>query len=1600
MLRGIRDRTKLYLVSLGIVASALLLTLLLKPLLGTTNVPLFYAAVAISAWYGGMEAGLVATLLSTLAIQYFFIPPLHNLGINDLTHVVRLIVFVLVTLIISSLNSELRAAKQRIEKSMLKLKASEEQYRLIVDTAYEGIWKYNSEARTEYVNQRLAEMLGYTSEEMLGRQVFDFMDRDRRVQAEQILQRRKQGIKEQYDFCFRCKDGSELWAIVTSSPIINQNGESIGGIAMLTDVTERKQAELALKESETRFRSIVESDMIGIAFWESDGSIKDPNAAFLKIIGYREADFIDKKIRWQDLTPAEYFHLDAIALTEIKTNRFCTPFEKEYIRKDGSRVPILIGGGSFKGYTDKGAFFVLDITKRKLAEKALRQTESRLNHLVESNLIGITFADFNGNVIEANDAWLNILGYTRSEVLSGKINVLEITPPEYRHLDQEAMAEMKLTKKYSPFEKEYIRKDGSRIPVLVGTAYIPGDERVAIGFLIDLSERKQIEKAIKQSENRFRTLVEQAPLSIQILAPDGRTIQVNRAWEELWGISIDKIPDYNMLEDQQLVEKGIMPYIKQAFAGEAVQIPPIKYDPNESLPNRTINQDPIRWVSAVAYPVKNEDGSIREIVLIHEDMTARKWAEDALKEREAELSLITNTVPVLISYIDAEQRYRFNNQKYQEWLGNSPTEIYGKHIQEVVGVAAYEKVLPYIKTVLSGQQVSFESEIYYPKLGKRYVSITYVPQFGDNKKVQGFVALISDLTERKQAEDAIRESEERFRIMADTAPVLIWMSGLDKLCYYFNKPWLDFTGRTLEEDLGNGWLEIVHPEDLQRCLDTYTNSFDARQEFQMEYRLKRFDGEYRWLLDKGIPRFLPDGTFIGYIGSCADISDVYNELRLRKLAEAELQATNKTLQALIKACPLAITVFDFNGIVKLWNPAAESIFGWSEQEAIGQFIPPVAEDKQQEFIANLDAIKQGQQFIGLEARRQTKSGVMIDVALWAALLQDSQGNLNCMSIIADITKRKQLEAERTKLLELEQAARIVAVNEAARSAAAQQRLAFLADASRVLSSSLDFKTILSSIADLVVPRIADFCFFDAVTPENKIERVVWRHADPTKKEWFDQVQYHVPPQEIRFHPVTSVLLTGKAQFIPEVSDAWFQKIAINSEHLDFLRSLNIRSLITVPILAHDRILGTLTFCVIDQSHRSYTQDDLLLAYDLAHRAALALDNANLYSEAQGANRMKDEFLATLSHELRTPLNAMVGWTQLLRTRTFDQKTSARALETIDRNTKSLAQLIEDVLDVSRIITGKLQLKTNPIELVPVIEAAIETLQAAANAKGITIECLLNPTGKVLGDPNRLQQVAWNLLSNAVKFTPQGGRVEVRLEQIHSHVHIKIIDTGKGIKSEFLPYVFERFRQADNSITRLYGGLGLGLAIVRHLVELHGGTVHAESEGEGKGATFVVILPAIAHHHHQVKPQRSKNEQTLDLSLPTDNVSFSLLCGLHILVVDDEPDARELLIAILGDYGAEVTAASSASEAFELLQKLQPNVLVSDIGMPEEDGYALIRKIRALHPEQGGKIPAIALTAYARTEDRTQAILAGFQLHIPKPVNPSELATMIANLFNN
>ncbi|WP_341525333.1 PAS domain S-box protein [Nostoc sp. UHCC 0302] len=1035
-MKGIRLLLAPYAVAFLAVSSALLLTQLLQPLLKPTIFLLFFAAVAISARYGGMEAGLLATALSSLVVSYFFLEPVFSLLVGNQDSIVRLGLFVLVSTIISWLSSELRTAKQNLEASMQKLQVSE-----------------------------------------------------------------------------------------------------------------------------ARFRRLAESNIIGIIVANLDGAIAETNNAFLNMVGYTREDFLSGRVRWREMTAPEYIEVSDRAIKELKTKGVCQPFEKEYIRKDGSRVPILLGSALLENNPEHIICFALDLSNKKQAEIALRKSEERYRAFVEQSSEGI---------------WR-----------------IELEEPIA--LDSSEEEQIQHFYKYA-----YLAECNNAMAQMYGFAHA---EEIIGARLADF-------------------LIPSDPQNIAYLRNFIRS-------------------DYRLsdAESHEIDKQGNFKYFLNNLVGIV------------------------------------ENGVLVRAWGTQRDITERKLSESLLHQREEQLRLITNAVPVQISYVDTQQRYRFNNKGYEDWFDLPASEISGKHIKEVVGESVYQLILPYIETVLSGEQVTYETQLPHKDGTNHYVNVTYVPQFGQHEKVEGFVALITDVTVNKLAEAALKQSEKRLRTLTEKVRVIPWEANATTGNFtYVGPQTADILGYSVSDWFADGfWAEHMHPEDRQWAIQYCAESSLSLNNYEFEYRMLADDGRVVWLYD----------------------------------------------------------------------------------------------------IVNV--------------------------------VRDEDGPQLLYGFMIDISDRKQAEQEREQLLKSEQAAR---------------------------------------------------------------------------------------------------------------------------------------------------------------------------------------------AEAEAANRMKDEFLATLSHELRTPLNAMLGWTQLLKTRRFDETTTARALETIDRNTRALAQLIEDVLDVSRIIRGTLCLNTHRVELVPIIEAAIDTVRSAAQAKEINIECQFDPTvGVVVGDANRLQQVVWNLLSNAVKFTTKGGRVNLQLERIESGIQIRVSDTGLGIAGEFLPHVFERFRQADSSRTRSHGGLGLGLAIVRHLVELHGGTVRAESSGIGHGATFVVNLPMKA-----IYVEANTAEQLSSIVSPqeTNNVLPSL-DGLRVLVVDDEADARHLLTMILEQHGAEVMAVASAQEAIIAVQKFQPDILVSDIGMPQQDGYALIRQLRALSPEQGGRIPAVALTAYARAEDRTQALLAGFQLHVPKPANPAELAAVVANL---
>jgi PAS domain S-box-containing protein len=553
---------------------------------------------------------------------------------------------------------------------------------------------------------------------------------------------------------------------------------------------------------------------------------------------------------------------------------------------------------------------------------------------------------------------------------------------------------------------------------------------------------------------------------------------------------------------------------------------------------------------------------------------------------------------------------------------------------------------------------------------------------------------------------------------------------------------------------------------------------------------------------------------------------------------------------------------------------------------------------------------------------------------------------------------------------------------------------FLAKAGNALSASLDYHETLRAVARLAVPSIADWCAVD-ILEGRELRRVAVAHVDPEKVEMARQLQERYPADPNRPGGIQEVIQTGKAAYMSRIPPAMLEAVARDDEHRRIIKELDLHSYMCVPLVTRDTAFGAITF-VSAESRREYAEADLQFARELAARASLAVENSRAYARANEVSRLKDEFLATLSHELRTPLNAVLGYSRMVRLGTLPPDRTKGALEVLERNATALKQIIEDVLDVSRIVAGRMRLNVETVNLTDILRESIATVTPAAEAKGVRIETVLDPrSGLVTGDPNRLQQIVWNLMSNAIKFTPRGGGVHLRLSRVDSHVEIGVSDTGIGISRDFLPFVFEPFRQADATFAREHGGLGLGLGIAKQLAELHGGTITASSEGRGRGATFVVTLPSAIGPAAETMTARDRLEAHHDEAAD----ELKSLAGIHVLAVDDEADSLHLLRTVLEGAGAAVTTATSAYAALDVLRGRTPDVMVADIGMPLMDGLELIRTVRQMH-EPVRSIPSAALTAYARTQDRMSSLASGFDMHLVKPIDPLELTAAISRLVSD
>jgi PAS domain S-box-containing protein len=841
---------------------------------------------------------------------------------------------------------------------------------------------------------------------------------------------------------------------------------------------------------------------------------------------------------------------------------------------------------------------------------------------------------------------------------------------------------------------------------------------------------------------------------------------------------------------------------------------------------------------------------------------------------------------------------------------------------------------------------------------------------------------------------ALRESEEKYHFLAETIPVQIWTALPDGRLDYVSEQTAHYFGLTPQRLLADGWQHVVHADDLPLAVERWTHALRTGETYEVEFRLKAGSGEYGWHLARAVPQRNASGAVVRWFGTNTNIEEQRTHQRQVEMLLAQLQEQNRllaleaeigtvlvgpgSLSDALQACAEAVVLHLDAAFARVWTlDAAGTIL---ELRASAGLYTHLDGPHGRVPVGHL---KIGR--IAAERRPHFTNQVVGDPQVGDQAWAVREGMIafaGCPILFGDKVVGVIAAFARHPLSEATTAALGSVANALAQSLQRRhveekvQRAHREAEAARADLHSL-FMQAPTPICILRGPEhtfaLANPAYMQLVGTRRAIVGLPVRQA---LKELAGQGFYEI---------LDGVYETGE-RFVGRDVPATFDRQG---------DGVGEEAFVTFVYEAFRNLEGgiagifVIAFDVTDTVRARENLQGMLQERD---RLLAITEEAR--SKADVASRAKDEFLATASHELRTPLNAILGWARLLRSGSLDPSAFLRGLETIERNAKAQVQLIEDILDGSRIITGKLHLEIRSADLTSIVQAAIDTVRPAAAARNISLEVRLDrAASRLQGDPDRLQQVVWNLVNNALKFTPKGGAVEVRVERAGTSIELSVKDNGQGIAPEFLPHVFERFRQADGSTTRRSGGLGLGLALVRHLVEAHGGSVRAESEGEGLGSTFVVTLPVQA-----VFPERVDSDRLTPTSAAASRLSLApnSLSGVLVLVIDDERDARDLVAVVLRAQGANVLVAASAEAALEVLKDHSPTVLISDIGMPLTDGYALIGSVRALSTG-AAKTPAIALTAYAREEDRRRALEAGFQSYLAKPVEPEALVRLVGAL---
>ncbi|MFP4100991.1 PAS domain S-box protein [Coleofasciculus sp.] len=1405
-----------------------------------------------------------------------------------------------------------------------------------------------------------------------------------------------------------------------------------------------------------------------------------------------------------------------------------------------------------------------------------RERQQRYQDLAEAMPQIVWIADATGNINYWNQRWYEYTGLSEAESM-GVSGVSRVHPDDR---DRTLAQWRQSVANGESFEIEYRIRRGDGVYHWFISRGLPtrdpqGNIIGWIGTITDI-------EAIKRSEQQVRRVLDSLFSFVGVITPDGVLMEVNQTAlaaaslqpSDVLGQPFEQA--YWWSYDTQ-VQRQLKAAIQRAAAGETV-----RYDVQVRL-----GVDQFIILDFALVPVLDEAGQVEYLIPSGIDISDRIQSKAELQDTQAqlqqqlaEIEAIYQSAPIGLNVLDRELRFVRINQQLADINGLPVAAHIGRTVRELLpdlADTAEQLLLPILETGEPLFNVEIEGETPAQPGVKRTWLEHFLPlKVGDS--VIGISTVCEDITERKRVEAALRESEARFRNMADNAPMMVWVTDATGNCTYLSQSWYNFTGQTEAEGLGLGWLNAVHSQDRKLTRDTFLRANERHEAFRVEYRLRRQDGNYRYCIDAANPWLGEDGEFKGYIGSIIDISD-------RQQAEAALKEAHIQLEAALAAG----SIYTWR-----WNIAENSVmtdrnfahlFGVDSQQAatglpLDQFLNAIEPEDRPQVTAEIEqAIATGEDY-GAEYRVRDADGKQRWVIARGRVEYDANGNaITFPGALADISDRKQAEVAlrrseeryRTLFESIDEGFCVIKMLFDQQDRPLDYR--FL-EVNPMFEQQTGLKQAEGKTARQLIPNLEDYWFeiygkvaltgepvrfengsepmnrwFDVYAfrvgePEQRNVAILFKdisdrkQAEEALKEseqrfrtladnisqlawmadengwifwynqrWFDytgttlaqmqgwgwQQVHHPDYVEGVVEKISRCYETGEpwedtfplrgkdgqyrwflSRALPIRDEAgniccWFgtntditerkqteEALREREQRLDLATSaaqlgvfewdiqtdyavwenpqmyqifghtledgtLNQAQFVGSVIHPDDReafeqalaegIQGNHLFhfiCRIRRRHDSQWrwiefngQLDVALdgtplrlvgvVGDITEQKQVEAQREQLFEQEQAAreaaeraNRIKDEFLAILSHELRTPLNPILGWTKLLQIRKFDAAKTAEALAIIERNAKLQVQLIDDLLDIAKILRGKLSLEITPVNLSSVIAAAIDTVRATAVAKSISLHGVVPNIGQVSGDAARLQQIVWNLLSNAIKFTPNGGRVDIWLQRVDNQAEITVKDTGKGINPNFLGYIFESFRQEDASITRKYGGLGLGLAIVRQLVEAHGGTITVDSFGEGLGATFTVRLPLLNGE--------SESKQTATLRQPELD-----LTGIRVLAVDDEPDACELLKILLTQYGADVLTVTSASQVLTTLTSFEPDVLICDIGMPDIDGYTLLQQIRALPPEKGGQIPAIALTAYARQEDQQRALNSGYQRHLPKPLEPEQLVRAVVVL---